>query len=67
VVVGRVRRRFFRAGPGTQSRTEVVAENVVPFSHSAEAILTLTNARLAIIDAGPVIDGAFEEIQPPGP
>ncbi|HVL28291.1 MAG TPA: single-stranded DNA-binding protein [Acidimicrobiales bacterium] len=30
VVVGRVRRRFFRAGGGTASRTEVVAESVVP-------------------------------------
>ena len=30
VVVGRVRRRFFRAGGSTQSRTEVVAEQVVP-------------------------------------
>ena len=29
VVVGRVRRRFFRAGGGTQSRTEVVADVVV--------------------------------------
>ena len=29
VVVGRVRRRFFRAGGSTQSRTEVVAEVVV--------------------------------------
>lgn len=29
VVVGRVRRRFFRAGGATQSRTEVVAERVV--------------------------------------
>jgi single-strand DNA-binding protein len=27
--VGRVRRRFFRAGGYTQSRTEVVAENVL--------------------------------------
>lgn len=32
VVVGRVRRRFFRAGGSTQSRTEVVAETVVPAS-----------------------------------
>lgn len=32
VVVGRVRRRFFRAGGSTQSRTEVVAEVVVPAS-----------------------------------
>lgn len=30
VVVGTVRRRFFRAGGVTQSRTEVVAERVVP-------------------------------------
>lgn len=30
VVVGRVRRRFFRAGGTTQSRTEVVADQVVP-------------------------------------
>lgn len=29
VVVGRVRRRFFRVAGGTQSRTEVVAEAVV--------------------------------------
>lgn len=29
-VVGRVRRRFFRAGGSTQSRTEVVAELVAP-------------------------------------
>ena len=29
VVVGRVRRRFFRTGAGTQSRTEVQAEQVV--------------------------------------
>ncbi len=29
-VLGRVRRRFFRAGGSTQSRTEVVAERVVP-------------------------------------
>ena len=28
VVVGRVRRRFFRAGGATQSRTEVVADGV---------------------------------------
>jgi len=30
VVVGSVRRRFFRAGGTTQSRTEVVAEKVLP-------------------------------------
>ena len=30
VAVGRVRRRWFRSGGATQSRTEVVAEGVVP-------------------------------------
>ncbi len=30
VVVGSVRRRFFRGAAGTQSRTEVVATDVVP-------------------------------------
>src|SRR5829696_10387895 len=30
VVAGRVRRRWFRSGGATQSRTEVVAEGVVP-------------------------------------
>jgi single-strand DNA-binding protein len=30
VVVGRVRRRFFRSGTVTQSRTEVVADRVLP-------------------------------------
>ncbi len=30
VVVGRVRRRWFRAGGATQSRTEVVADKVLP-------------------------------------
>ena len=30
VVVGRVRRRFFQAGGATQSRTEVVADAVIP-------------------------------------
>ena len=29
-MVGSVRRRFFRAGGTTQSRTEVVAEKVLP-------------------------------------
>ncbi len=30
MAVGRVRRRFFRVGGSTQSRTEVVAEKVLP-------------------------------------
>ncbi len=34
VVVGHIRRRFFRAGGVTQSRTEVVAERIVPAGRS---------------------------------
>ena len=30
LVIGRVRRRFFRSGGATQSRTEVVADVVIP-------------------------------------
>lgn len=37
VVVGRVRRRFFRAGGTTQSRTELVAQAVVPARRRAAA------------------------------
>lgn len=37
VVVGRVRRRFFRAGGATQSRTEVVADVVIPSRRAAAA------------------------------
>lgn len=36
-VVGRVRQRFFRTGGATQSRTEVVAEQVVPSRQRARA------------------------------
>ena len=41
VVTGRVRRRFFRAGGSTQSRTEVVADAVLPArrrKRAAEAV-----------------------------
>lgn len=48
VVIGRVRRRFFRAGGATQSRTEVVAELVVPASSTrkVKAALARVLARL---------------------
>ncbi len=45
VVVGRVRRRFFRAGASTQSRTEVVADAVVPSRQSKRVEQALTRAR----------------------
>ena len=38
VAVGRVRRRFYRAGGSTQSRTEVVADGVVVDHDLAEAV-----------------------------
>lgn len=48
LVVGRVRRRFFRSAGRTESRTEVVAETVVPTRHRrrVETILTRARARL---------------------
>jgi single-strand DNA-binding protein len=44
VVVGRVRRRFFRAGGATQSRTEVVAEAVVPVGQRKRVSALLAGA-----------------------
>ena len=49
VVVGTVRRRFFRSGGSTQSRTEVVVDTVVP-ARRTKQVLTLvsdTAARVA--------------------
>ena len=48
VVVGRVRRRFFRAAGATGSRTEVAARSVVPASQRAAV------ARLLGVAAGEV-------------
>jgi single-strand DNA-binding protein len=45
VVVGRVRRRFFQAGGTTQSRTEVVAEAVVPARQAKRAQAAVEKAR----------------------
>ena len=44
VVIGRVRRRFFRAGSATQSRTEVVAERVVPAGRPAAVRTAMASA-----------------------
>lgn len=44
LVVGRVRRRFFRAGGLTQSRTEVVAAKVIPTRRSSAARTALRAA-----------------------
>lgn len=51
LVVGRVRRRFFRAGGSTQSRTEVVAEGVVPTRLQKRATRLLAGAVQALDDA----------------
>jgi single-strand DNA-binding protein len=52
VVVGRVRRRFYRAGGGTSSATEVVAEHVLPPGRRAklDRLLADVAARLAAPD-----------------
>ncbi len=44
LVIGRVRRRFFRAGGSTQSRTEVVAETVIPTRLAKRARAALLSA-----------------------
>ncbi len=53
VVVGRVRRRFFRAGATTQSRTEVVADAAVPTRRAATAGKAVRNAIAGIEHPGP--------------
>jgi len=45
VIVGRVRRRFFRGANGTQSRTEVVADAVVPTRQRRRVVAALERAR----------------------
>ena len=52
VVVGRVRRRWFRSGGATQSRTEVVAEGVVP-RRAGKRVAKLVGDALAV--AGDVL------------
>jgi len=48
LVVGRVRRRFFRAGGGTQSRTEVVADQVVLSRHPKRVQTAIEKATEAL-------------------
>jgi single-strand DNA-binding protein len=51
LVVGRVRRRFYRANGTTQSRTEVVAETVVPTSQAKRVAAALRAAVARLDDA----------------
>jgi len=48
VVVGSVRRRFFRAGGATQSRTEVVADRVVDARRRRDVTRALAIARAVL-------------------
>lgn len=48
VVVGRVVRRYFRAGGVTQSRTEVVADRLVPASRRVAAGKAVRDAAAAL-------------------
>ncbi len=52
IVVGSVRRRFFRVGGQTQSRTEVIVDSLVPArrTKSARSILAAAAARLTQAD-----------------
>jgi single-strand DNA-binding protein len=53
VVVGTVRRRFFRAGGVTQSRTEVVADRVVVARRAKEVQRTLDQATRWLANLAP--------------
>jgi single-strand DNA-binding protein len=51
LVVGYVRRRFFRSGGATQSRTEVVAQRVVPVSKRAQVARVVAEVAASITAA----------------
>jgi hypothetical protein len=51
LVVGRVRRRFFRSGESTQSRTEVVADLVVPVTHTKRVRTALQSVAARVTEA----------------
>jgi single-strand DNA-binding protein len=50
VVFGTVRRRFFRVGGATQSRTEVVADAVIPARRHKRVALALREAADRLLD-----------------
>jgi hypothetical protein len=52
LVVGYVRRRFFRAAAVTQSRTEVVAQRVVAATRRTQVARALGEVAAAIIGEG---------------
>ena len=50
VVIGQVRRRFFRAGGATQSRTEVVASCIIAARRTSDVRKALQRARSRLDD-----------------
>ena len=50
VVTGHVRRRFFRAGGVTQSRTEVVAATVLPAGNQRRAARAIEKAVAVLLE-----------------
>jgi single-strand DNA-binding protein len=50
LVLGTVRRRFFRVGGVTQSRTEVVADTVIPLRRRTRVAAALREAADRLID-----------------
>lgn len=50
VVIGTVRRRFFRVGGATQSRTEVVADAVIPARRHKRVSTALREAAERLLD-----------------
>src|SRR5437762_13293800 len=50
LILGRVRRRFFRTAGGTQSRTEVVADQVIPSRYAKKMAAALDRAHQLITD-----------------
>jgi single-strand DNA-binding protein len=52
VVLGRVRRRFFRAGGATQSRTEVVASRIARATATSRVAALLAEAQAALEPSG---------------
>ena len=55
VVIGRVRRRFFRVAGATRSATEVVAEHVVPARN-------VKRARRVVLEALAAAEEAFDAV-----
>ncbi len=53
LVIGRVRRRFFRAGGSTQSRTEVVADIVVATRQTKRVRAAVEKAQAALVELDP--------------